>query len=155
MDLDQPPSQSVQPPAVASQNTNQPPPAKPMGTILLVEDDLPMVKMYSTKLQSEGFAIETASDGEEGLAKIKEQKVDLVLLDLMIPKLGGMQLLEIVKNDQNLKKTPIVILSNLSQDQDIKRARELGVEHFLIKSNYTPSQVVEVVRSYFVTTKTK
>jgi DNA-binding response OmpR family regulator len=120
-----------------------------LGTVLLVEDDLPMVKMYSTKLKAEGFQTQVAYDGEEGLKKIKEEKIDLVLLDLMIPKIGGMDLLEKLRADTKLAKTPVIILSNLSQEQDIQRASELGVKHFLIKSNYTPSQVVAVVKSYF------
>jgi two-component system alkaline phosphatase synthesis response regulator PhoP len=125
-------------------------PAKPsLGTILLVEDDLPMVKMYSTKLKIEGFQVEAAHDGEQGLEKVGKEKIDLVLLDLMIPKLGGMELLEKMRADEKLKKVPVVILSNLSQEQDIQRSKELGVNHFLVKSNHTPSQVVEIVKSYF------
>ncbi|MBN1262899.1 MAG: response regulator [Candidatus Pacebacteria bacterium] len=118
-------------------------------TILLVEDDLPMVKMYSTKFKTEGFNVETAYDGEEGLVKLAEKKIDLVVLDLMIPKIGGMDVLEKVRTNERLNKIPVIILSNLSQDQDIKKAKELGVQHFLIKSNYTPSQVVAFVKSYF------
>lgn len=122
---------------------------KTTGTILLIEDDLPMVKMYSTKLGAEGFRTEVAYDGEQGLKKIKEGEIDLVLLDLMIPKVGGMDVLEKAKEEEKTKKIPIVILSNLSQERDMQRARQLGVKHFLIKSNYTPSQVVGVVKSYF------
>ncbi|HUW21407.1 MAG TPA: response regulator [Candidatus Bathyarchaeia archaeon] len=118
-------------------------------TILMVEDDLPMVKMYSTKLKIEGFEVIVAHDGEEGLKKLREQSVNLVLLDLMIPKLGGMEVLEKMRQEEKTKKMPVVILSNLSQEEDIQRASELGVKNFLIKSNYTPSQVVKVVKSYF------
>jgi len=107
------------------------------------------VKMYTTKLKMEGFKVLSANDGQAGLDKLAKEKVDFVLLDLMIPKLGGMEVLERIKSDAKLKTVPVAILSNLSQDQDIKRATELGVKHFLIKSNYTPSQVVRVVKSYF------
>jgi len=123
--------------------------AKLKGTILLIEDDLPMVKMYSTKLKIEGFQIVVAYDGEEGLTKLKEEPPGLVLLDLMIPKVGGMEVLEQMKADAKLKDVPVVVLSNLSQEEDMVRAKELGVKDFLIKSNYTPSQVVKIVKSYF------
>ena len=119
------------------------------GTILLIEDDLPMVKMYSTKLKIEGFQVVVANDGEEGLAKLKEQSPSLVLLDLMVPKVGGMDVLEQMRASEKLKNVPVVILSNLSQEDDIQKAKEYGVKDFLIKSNYTPSQVVKIVKSYF------
>lgn len=121
-------------------------PQKTKGRILLIEDDLPMVKMYSTKLEKEGFEVEVVYDGEEGLGRVKESPPDLVLLDLMIPKMGGMDLLEKLRLEPKTKKLPVVILSNLSQEQDIQRSRQLGVEKFLIKSNYTPSQVVEIIK---------
>jgi len=128
---------------------NDNPEKQSLGTILLVEDDLPMVKMYSTKLEIEGFTVKTAHDGEVGWEKVQEGGVDLILLDLMIPRLGGMDLLERIRVESKFKTVPVVILSNLSQEQDIKRATELGVKHFLIKSNHTPSQVVAVVKGYF------
>lgn len=120
-----------------------------LGRILLVEDDLPISKMYSTKLQMEGFEVELAQNGEEGLEKIKANSYDLVLLDLMIPKLGGMEVLEKARAEKNLGELPVIILSNLSQEQDIKKAHELGVKDFLIKSNHTPSEVVRIVKGYF------
>lgn len=147
-------SKASKPDSQTSEEKSQEVAKKVIGTILLIEDDPPMVRMYLTKLKTENFEVEVAYDGEEGLKKIKEQKIDLVLLDLMIPKLGGMELLEKVRADEKLKKIPVVILSNLSQEQDIQRAKELGVKDFLIKSNYTPSQVVAIVKSYFQSGKT-
>lgn len=126
-------------------------PAEPrkIGKILLVEDDLPISKMYATKLQMEGFEVEVAQNGEDGLAKIKEGVYDLVLLDLMIPKLGGMEVLEQTRSEKNMARLPVIVLSNLSQEEDILRAHELGVKDFLIKSNHTPSEVVRIVKGYF------
>lgn len=140
------------PPPTTPEPTPEAPPATPsksLGKILLIEDDLPMVKMYSTKLQAEGFEVEVALDGEEGWLKSQTEGIDLVLLDLMIPKMGGMELLEKIKADEKRKKIPVIILSNLSQEQDIKRAIQLGIKDFLIKSNHTPSQVVQIVKGYF------
>ncbi len=129
---------------------NQPPTAaaapKSSAKILLIEDDPPMVKMYSTKFLQEGFQVEAAYDGEEGLKKINEWGPDLVLLDLMIPKIGGMDVLTQLRTVPKTKDLPVVILSNLSQDEDILRAKQLGVKEFLIKANYTPGQVVEKIR---------
>jgi two-component system alkaline phosphatase synthesis response regulator PhoP len=147
--MDQEEAKTTKPDVPSDQDQDQKTPQKLVGSILLIEDDLPMIKMYSTKLKVEGFEVKVAYDGEEGLKKIKEQKPDLILLDLMIPKLGGMEILEEIKTSEALKKIPVVILSNLSQEQDIKRSKELGVGHFLVKSNYTPSQVVRIVKSYF------
>lgn len=122
---------------------------KSLGRVLLVEDDMPMIKMYSTKLNLEGFTVTEAHDGEAGLEKLRTEGADLVILDLMIPKLGGMGVLQAIRDDAKLAKTPVIILSNLSQEQDIQKASGLSVKHFLIKSNHTPSQVVEIVKSYF------
>ena len=120
--------------------------SKSAGKVLLVEDDPPMVKMYSTKLKMEGFEVEIAYDGEEGLKKVEEWKPDLVVLDLMIPKMGGMDVLREIRNDPKIKKVPVLILSNLSQEQDIQLAKQLGVKEFLIKANFTPGQVVEKIK---------
>lgn len=119
------------------------------GQILLVEDDLPIAKMYATKLEMEGFKVLVAHNGEEGLVKLQENKFDLVLLDLMIPKLGGMEVLAKLRSDRKFSQVPVIILSNLSQEEDIKKAHELGVKDFLIKSNHTPSEVVKIVQGYF------
>lgn len=116
--------------------------------ILLVEDDPPMVKMYATKLKMEGFEVEVAYDGEKGLTLAKDWGPDLVVLDLMIPKIGGMDVLEQLRAEEKTKGLPVIILSNLSQDQDIQRAKELGVLEFLIKANFTPGQVVEKIRGH-------
>lgn len=118
------------------------------GRVLLVEDDPTMVKMYSTKLRLEGFEVEVAYDGEEGLKKINEWLPDLVVLDLMIPKVGGMDVLEQLRSWPKTKNLPVVILSNLSQEQDIQRSHQLGVKEFLIKANFTPGQVVEKIKSF-------
>ena len=147
--------QTTQPPCLANQPVGSSranlPPQKPaaniLGKVMLVEDDPTMVKMYSTKLGLEGFAVEIACDGEEGLKKIKELLPDLVVLDLMIPKMGGMEVLEQLRADPKTKSLPVIVLSNLSQEQDIQRSHQLGVSEFLIKANFTPGQVVEKIKS--------
>ncbi len=130
------------------QGASQTTPGKAKGKILLVEDDLPMVKMYKTRLELEGFEVEWAGDGAEALVKVKSFKPALVLLDLMIPKIGGMEVLEQLRKDSETTSLAVIILSNLSQENDITRGKQLGVKEFLIKSNYTPTQVVEIVNKY-------
>ena len=119
---------------------------KSLGRVLLIEDDPPMVKMYSTKLQMEGFEVEVAYDGEKGLEKTEEWKPDLVVLDLMIPKMGGMDVLKQIRANPKTKNVPVLILSNLSQEQDVQLAKELKVKEFLVKANFTPGQVVEKIK---------
>lgn len=122
--------------------------SKSLGRVLLVEDDPPMVKMYATKLEKEGFEVAIAYNGEDGLAKVKEWAPDLVLLDLMIPRMGGMDVLATIRSEVKTKNLPVLILSNLSQDQDVVKAKELGVKEFLIKANFTPGQVVAKIKEY-------
>lgn len=118
-----------------------------LGRILLVEDDPPMVRMYSTKLTQEGFEVEVAYDGEEGLRKVQEYRPDLLVLDLMIPKIGGLEILARLRAEAATKPLPVIVLSNLSQDQDVAKARELGAVEYLVKANFTPGQVVEKIKA--------
>lgn len=137
------------PGSVSASEPKAPQEAKRIGRVLLVEDDLPISKMYATKLEMEGFEAVVATNGEEGLKKLQEETYDLVLLDLMIPKLGGMEVLAKLRAEKKFAEVPVIVLSNLSQEQDIKKAHEMGVKDFLIKSNHTPSEVVRIVKGYF------
>ena len=117
-------------------------------TILLVEDDPLLVKMYRTKFLKEGFEILTAEDGEAGLQLALEKKIDCLVLDLMIPKLSGFDLLAKLRQDPKAKDLPVIILSNLAQPEDAQKAAQLGVKEFLLKANLTPSQVVAKVKQH-------
>ena len=119
-----------------------------MAKILIVEDDKTLIKMYQTKLTLENFEVEVAYDGEEGLEKLKTVSPDLVLLDLAMPKLDGFEFLKKMMADASLKKIPVVVLSNLGQESDIKKATDFGAKDYLIKANLTPRQVVEKIRKY-------
>ena len=116
--------------------------------ILIVEDDFFIRDLYEKQFTKEGYAVESVPDAEQGLEKIKSAPPNLVLLDLMLPKMSGLDLLKILKADNNLKTVPVVILTNLGQDQAIKQGFDLGADGYLIKSAYTPSQVVNEVRTY-------
>lgn len=117
-----------------------------MTKILIVEDDLFLQKMYSKKLQVEGFEVSLAQDGEEGLAKIKSFIPDLVMMDVMLPKLNGLEALERAKADPAIKDIPILILTNLSAPVDAETAVEKGAIGYMIKSDYTPTQIVAKIK---------
>lgn len=124
-----------------NQNTNP-------RIILLIEDDPLLVKMYSTKFIMEGFNVMSALDGETGLKMAVENNVDFIILDLMMPKLSGLQLLEKLRQYPNKNDTPVIVLTNLARQEDNDKAIKLGAKEFLVKANLTPTQVVEKVNLY-------
>lgn len=118
--------------------------------ILLVEDDQILAKLYQTKLQREGFETDVAYDGQEGLDKMKTFRPDLVILDLIMPRVDGLTFLARVKEDPEVvkKAAPILVLSNLGQESDIKKAMDLGATGFFIKADISLGQMVEKVKGY-------
>lgn len=103
--------------------------------ILIVEDEFFLRTILAKKLQAEGFEVETAVDGEEAVNKIVEIKPDAILLDLILPKKNGFEVLEEIKKDPYLSQIPVIVVSNLGQDIDIERAKSLGVRDYLIKAH--------------------
>jgi len=118
-----------------------------MAKILIIEDETALLTMLSDKLKKEGYDVATAEDGEEGLQKIKEENPDLILLDIIMPKMGGMEVLEIVHEDDKMSKIPIIIISNSGQPVEIERAKALGIRDYLIKAEFEPQEVVGKVRA--------
>ena len=119
-----------------------------MAKIMIIEDDSLLIKMYQTKFQLEGYEMMTATDGEQGLKLLKADKPDFLILDMMMPKLSGLELLAIIRNDPGLKDLPVFMLSNMSQPSEMEKAKALGVVEFVLKSSLTPRQVVDKVRKY-------
>lgn len=117
-----------------------------MAKILIIEDEEALLAMLSDKLKKEGYDVATAEDGEEGLQKIKEENPDLILLDIIMPKMGGMEVLEAVHRDDKMSKIPIIIISNSGQPVEIERAKALGIKDYLIKAEFEPQEVVSKVR---------
>lgn len=118
-----------------------------MAKILLVEDDPLMIRMYQRKLASDGYEVGMAVNGEDGLVKLRSFRPDLVLLDIMMPKLNGLQVLERMKADPTISSIPVIILTNLGGSQeDIERGLELGAVAYLVKSAYRPDEVVARVK---------
>ena len=116
-------------------------------SILIIEDEKDILDLYREYLTSVGFEVDTASDGEEGLRKIVAGKSALVLLDIMMPKLDGIGVLQTIK-DQKLILPTTIVLTNLSHDQALKDAIALGAKDSIIKSEVTPDQVVEKISKY-------
>ncbi|MBP7118750.1 response regulator transcription factor [Candidatus Woesebacteria bacterium] len=116
--------------------------------ILIVEDDPLLTKMYTTKFITEGFDVDSAADGEEGLAKATTVHPNFIVLDVMMPKLSGIDMLSRLRATEAGKDIPVIVLSNLSQEEEAKKALSLGAKEYLIKANFTPSEVVTKVRMY-------
>lgn len=114
--------------------------------ILIVEDDDFFRGLISKKLLFEEFDVYTAANGEEGVAKIKEHKPDLVLLDMLLPNMDGFEVLAKMAEDPAIAMTPVVITSNLNEREDIDRALKLGAKDYLIKSQYTPDMIIDKVK---------
>ncbi|MCL5411455.1 MAG: response regulator [Patescibacteria group bacterium] len=116
--------------------------------IVIVEDDLFVRDLYERQFKQEGFEVSVAVDGEEGVNKISKEVPDLILLDLMLPKMNGLDVLKTIKEKPETKNIPVVVLTNLGQDEAIKQCFELGANGYLVKSAYTPTQVVSEVKTY-------
>ena len=114
--------------------------------ILIIEDDKFLRELISRKLINEGFKIDEAIDGEEGLKKLQEAKPDLILLDLILPGLDGFEVLERIKDDPGTSVIPVLILSNLGQRDEIERGLKLGAIDFLVKAHFTPEEIVDKIK---------
>jgi len=110
--------------------------------VLLIEDDRFLSEMYATKLTNSGFEIETAFDGEEGLAKVKSFKPKLVFLDIVLPKKDGFEVLKEIKDGGFLNETKVIALTNLGQKEEVEKGMSLGASDYIIKAHFTPTEVV-------------
>jgi len=116
--------------------------------IVLVEDEKFLLGAMRDKLEREGFDVKTAINGEIGLEVIKKEKPALVLLDLIMPIKSGFDVLEELQKDSELKNIPVIILSNLGQESDIKKGKELGAIDYLIKADFKMKEVIAKVREH-------
>lgn len=117
-------------------------------SILIVEDDPVLLKMYSEKFGFEGYRVVNAKDGEEALDRAVSDPVDMILLDIMLPKMSGTDFLQRLRQNAKVKDTPVVALTNLAEDEEKQKALKLGVKEYLVKAMQTPEQVVETVKKY-------
>jgi CheY-like chemotaxis protein len=117
-----------------------------MTKILIIEDDPLMSRMYQKIFTFEGFEVVTAEDGQDGLDKIRSENPTLVLLDVMMPKLNGFEVLERLKADPATKSIPVIMLTNLSSQQDADNAMLKGAVKYIVKSEHDPKQVADMVK---------
>lgn len=123
-----------------------PSPASRPTRILLVEDDKFLRKAAEVTLKRQGFDVLTAQDGEAGLELAREAMPDLVLLDLIMPKMQGFQVLGHLKADRKTASIPVIVMSNLGQDSDVQRAIDAGASAYVVKSNTALQSLVDTVR---------
>ncbi len=114
--------------------------------VLLVEDDTFLAGMYVTKLTLEGFAVALASDGEQGLTVYKKEHPQIVLLDIVLPKMSGFDVLKEIRKDPKAKDAKVILLTNLGQREDVTRGLSLGADDYLIKAHFMPSEVVDKIK---------
>lgn len=120
-----------------------------MRNVLLVEDDVLVSQMYARRLEKSGINVILAFDGIDGLEKLKKEKVDLVLLDIMMPKMNGYEMLKRIREDPELKNTRVLVLTNLNDSPtEIKKIKALGIEEYILKSDITLAGLAKVVDKY-------
>jgi DNA-binding response OmpR family regulator len=116
--------------------------------IVLIEDDEILAKVLYTELTDAGFEVKQAFDGEAGLAMAKSEKWDLILLDLILPKKHGFEVLAELKKSADTASIPVLILTMLGSDEDIKKGLQLGADDYIVKSQHAVAEIVEKVKSF-------
>ncbi len=116
--------------------------------ILIIEDEEILLNLLKDKLTELGYEVQVALDGEQGLEGVKEILPDLVLLDLVMPKIGGFEVMEKLQEDDSTKAIPVIIISNSGQPVEIDKARQLGAKDWLIKTEFDPQEVIDKVREH-------
>ena len=120
----------------------------PKKKILIVEDDPLIIKMYQAKFSFEGFEVLVAEDGVQGLELAKSEVPDFMILDIMMPQLSGIDLLEKLRADSKGKNIPVIVLTNLSEKDEEQKALQLGAKEYLLKANFTPGEIVTKVKQH-------
>jgi CheY-like chemotaxis protein len=118
--------------------------------IMIVEDDSFVMDIYETKLSQSGFNVILAVNGLEAMKKLEKEKElpDLILLDIIMPYMDGLEVLKKIKDNNKFKNIPVILLTNLSQKEEIEQGLKLGANDYLIKSHFTPSEVLEKINNY-------
>ncbi len=117
-----------------------------MKKVLIVEDEDIIIDLLKKKLLQEGYDVSIAHDGEEGLKSLREIKPDIVLLDIVMPKKSGYEVMEEMGKDPELSKIPIIIISNSGQPVELDKAKDLGAKDWLIKTEFDPQEVADKVK---------
>jgi CheY-like chemotaxis protein len=117
-------------------------------SILLIEDDEAVAHMYRRRLEHAGYKVDVAADGEDGLRHVRAQDYDLVFLDIGLPKIDGLAVLEAIRSEDAYSNLPVVMLTNYSEPELIERGRQLGIVEYIVKAETTPGQVADRVREF-------
>ena len=117
-----------------------------MKKVLIIEDEELIIDLLKKKLIQEGYEVFTAYNGEQGMEKLKSVKPDIVLLDIVMPKKSGYEVMEEMSKDPELNKIPIIVISNSGQPVELDKAKNLGAKDWLVKTEFDPKEVVEKVR---------
>ena len=118
------------------------------NTVLIIEDDELLREVYATKLQMEGFAVDTARDGMEGLQKATDVEPDVILLDMLMPQMNGLEFLRAYRLTSQHPNVTALVISNKSSTKEINEAKTMGAKDYLIKSHHTPAEIVARIRDY-------
>lgn len=119
-----------------------------MKKILLIEDEKILMEMYEEKLIEAGFEVICAVEAKEGLVLAKKKKPDLIILDILLPRENGVYFLGRLKKDSEIASIPVVVFSNYDDPETKKEALRLGAKEYLIKTNYTPQEIIEKIKTY-------
>jgi len=114
--------------------------------VLIIEDDYYISDMYKIKLESAGFEVILAKDGIEGIKMLESEKPDVILLDVIMPRMDGFSVLKTIKDNKNFDNIPVVLLTNLGQKENVERGLKLGAEGYIIKAHFTPTEVVDKIK---------
>ena len=117
-----------------------------MTKIAIIEDDPAISQMYRMKLEAEGFSVQLANNGARGVSLVDDYQPDIILLDLAMPEMNGEEALKLIRNRDKSKDTPVIILTNLGEEEAPKTLRSLGIHSYIVKANFTPREVVAQVK---------
>lgn len=124
-----------------------------MSSILIVDDEAAIADMYKLKFEQNGYTVFTAANGEEGISSARENHPDSILLDIIMPKVNGLDVLKRLKEDPETKDIPIFMTTNLPEHTSGEKSRALGAEGYLVKAEYDPSQILEIVQKALAANK--
>lgn len=120
-----------------------------MKKVLIIEDDVFLQSLEANKLEKGGYKVITASTGGEAMKKINEPDIDIILLDLILPDFNGFEVLIKIREIKTLKDVPVIVFSNLSEERDVNKSKELGATDFMVKSNFTLDELIKSINTYF------
>lgn len=119
-----------------------------MSKILFIEDDQLIVKIYTTRLQADGHTVFSSYNGADGIAIAQKEIPDLIVCDVMMPQMDGFEVLKRLKADEKTRHIIVLMYSNLAQEEEMKKAKELGAAEFIVKANISPVELVEKIKGY-------